>query len=275
MMRRVGAVALLVLGPWPLTVAGCGDEVSPAPEGEVPSSGEPSGTGPVPSPTAPGPATPGGEDAGARQEDPGAVAKDAAAGCDAAVATDPKNCGACGRTCDSNLCVAGACAGHMFVTRKQSFGGFGGPAQADAFCAAEAAAAGLSGTYVAWVSTPASPAGARLGPPMTPYVRRGDGRTILATIPGPIDWDGTLYTVRTADGGTTGATGIWTGTLLDGGATSPAGKANCGPAGAPWSVSQSGGIEGVAGLTSYAEWSASVANGCDQYYRFYCFQKRP
>lgn len=56
---------------------------------------------------APGPTADGGRDA------PGSLdASDAGpsdGGCDANVASDPANCGACGRTCDTKLCVLGAC----------------------------------------------------------------------------------------------------------------------------------------------------------------------
>jgi hypothetical protein len=185
--------------------------------------------------------------------------------CDAAVASDPKNCGTCGNVCDSNVCANGACAGVLFVTRSGRAGDFGGPAAADAFCTAEAAAAGLKGTYVAWVSTAASPAGARLGQPMTPYVRR-DGTPVLANI-----GDGLSASVRTADGGSPNTSGAWTGTLADGGAASPDGTPNCAAGGASWASDRGVGVAGIYGAPS---WSSGVVNQCQQTYGFYCFQKR-
>lgn len=65
---------------------------------------------------------------------------------------DPVNCGACGNTCPSAACFGGSCAKTVFATQGTTNGAFGGVAGGNAICQAAATAAGLSGTYKAWLS---------------------------------------------------------------------------------------------------------------------------
>ena len=65
------------------------------------------------------------------------------------------------------------------MTTSQALGLYGDPAALDAECTARAAAAGLAGNYVAWVSTTASPVIDRLGA-ASGWVRR-DGKTVAVT----------------------------------------------------------------------------------------------
>lgn len=72
------------------------------------------------------------------------------------LANDPTNCGSCGNYCSSLACFNGTCAKLVFVTSTTYNGNLGGAAGADAKCQARAAAAGLSGTFKAWISTATS-----------------------------------------------------------------------------------------------------------------------
>ena len=64
------------------------------------------------------------------------------------------NGGACTTCTTSQRCVSGACTPfkRVFATRTQYNGGLGGLAGADAKCALAATAAGLTGTFKAWLS---------------------------------------------------------------------------------------------------------------------------
>jgi hypothetical protein len=82
-------------------------------------------------------------------------------GCEINVRTDVNNCGFCGNACLPGVpCSNGVCGKIVFVSSTMYDGNMGGLAGADAECQALAAAAGLTGTYLAWLSdwtgTPAS-----------------------------------------------------------------------------------------------------------------------
>jgi hypothetical protein len=65
---------------------------------------------------------------------------------------DPANCGACGNVCASGSCVDGLCSKLVFVTSQAWTGDLGGISGADSRCQTLAAAAGLNGTFKAWLS---------------------------------------------------------------------------------------------------------------------------
>ena len=102
-------------------------------------------------------------------------------------ATTKAFCGAGGGTCqacgEGEVCVGGACEPacnpcRVFVTSTTHDGNLGGLAGADAICQARAAAAGLPGTYLAWLSDgSASPATRFLTQSAGPY-RLVNGTTI-------------------------------------------------------------------------------------------------
>lgn len=77
---------------------------------------------------------------------------DAELGCESAWATDAANCGECGNMCASGTCIAGECTRRVFVTSEVYTGDLGPLEDSDAKCQALADAAGLGGTYVAWLS---------------------------------------------------------------------------------------------------------------------------
>jgi len=95
---------------------------------------------------------------------------DMANGCEKNLQTDPDNCGACGNTCDSGGCASGECYKRVFVTSTTHNGAMGGLAGADAICQARATAAGLSGTYMAWLSDSTGSPSTRFTQSEAPYV---------------------------------------------------------------------------------------------------------
>jgi len=104
----------------------------------------------------------------------------------------------------------------VFVTSTIYDGNLGGLAGADAKCAARAAAAGLSGTYKAWLSSSTTSAASRLTHATVPY-KRTDGVTIAnnwtdltdGAIAEPISRDEFGHVLSSAGS-------VWTGTADDG-----------------------------------------------------------
>ncbi len=84
--------------------------------------------------------------------------------------TSHKNCGECGKACGATeVCLAGGtCAPgkYLFATKAVTSGSLGGYSGADAKCQAAAVAAGLPGTYLAWMNVPAT----RFAKSSSPYV---------------------------------------------------------------------------------------------------------
>lgn len=109
-------------------------------------------------------------------------------GCETDITADNDNCGGCGVTCDAT-CTPGGCVRYVFVTDEISNGNLGGVTGADATCQQEADAAGLDGTYFAWLSSNSVTPAGRFLQSSVPYVRP-DG-TVVAD-----DWadllDGSL-----------------------------------------------------------------------------------
>jgi hypothetical protein len=154
----------------------------------------------------------------------------------------------------------------VFVTSTTTMGGFGGLSGGDAICAARASAAGLSGTYKAWLSTSGASAGDRLTHAAVPY-ELVDGTPIAN------DWadlvDGTLSAPIDHDEFGAGGyvAGVWTATLWDG---SLVAGSTCGD----WSSSSSS-DSGAAGVTSLSSngWSAFGYGTCDTALSLYCFEQ--
>ncbi len=99
----------------------------------------------------------------------------AANGCEANLLTDATHCGNCATACAQNeLCLSGVCVVSgkrtIFVTSTMYNGNLGGLAGADAKCQARAQAAGLPGTYMAWVSTAGGSPATRFNQAGGPFV---------------------------------------------------------------------------------------------------------
>jgi hypothetical protein len=159
----------------------------------------------------------------------------------------------------------------VFVTSTLQSGNLGGLAGADAICAARAAAAGLPGTYVAWLSTPSENAASRLGNARG-FVRI-DGQPFANTISDIISQR--IFNPLRIDEGGADVTGgqspsadtvtVWTGTSTDG----LAAAATCNN----W-ISASSADDGFTGRAAggSASWTARSNGGCDIARRLYCFQ---
>ena len=139
-------------------------------------------------------------------------------------------------------------------------------AAADALCQAEANAANLSGTFIAWLGTAASAPASRL-----PYnaTWRVVGVSTPLALGRPALTDGTLDVAidRDATGALVPNGNVWTGTTTAG-VTS---AANC----ANWTddTALSTANVGTSGLTN-SSWSAAGTATCDGTARLYCFQQR-
>ena len=119
-------------------------------------------------------------------------------------------------------CFADMCTRTVFVTAEPVNAKFGGVAAADQLCAEQAAAAGLPGTFLAWLSVRSTHPRGRFSESTVPYTLP-DGTQVAA------DWEALLADGpsapidMTAAGGRAGGpddTRVWTGTDRDGRAES-------------------------------------------------------
>jgi hypothetical protein len=134
---------------------------------------------------------------------------------------DPLNCGDCGRVCSSGTCEGGDCVLRVFLTLETFDGNLGGLAGADAACQSEARAAGLSGTYRAWLSDSTAWAGTRVTHTAARYVRI-DGQTVASGWGDLTDGDLDAAIAVTVAGtvGSASTTTVYTNTNVDGGPSS-------------------------------------------------------
>ncbi len=167
-----------------------------------------------------------------------------------------------------NVCIGGACADVrlVFVTSAVYDGDdLGSVAAAHAECGARAAAAGLVGTYRAWLADTATPAGAGFSAASVPYVLL-DGTTIADDFADLTD--GTLaHAIDVDEGGAAvGTASVWTGALASG---APA-ASQC----LDW-TSQASGESGHTGSTGEGGpgWTDGAALACDETARLYCFEQ--
>jgi len=180
--------------------------------------------------------------------EPDAVAADAAGG-DAAAADAPTDAGLPG-----NL---------VFVTSSQHLPvELGGLDVADAVCAGRAAAAGLPGTYIAWLSTSAVAARDRLG--AARGWRRVDGRPVADTVADLLGGR-IFYPIRIdeAGGDAIGSTTMVTGTFSGG---AGGGAWACADWSDPAGNYTSGRAHGTTGV-----WTGFDIAGCSVPGRLYCF----
>lgn len=184
--------------------------------------------------------------------------------------TDPGNCGTCGNACASRTCMNGLCAKLVFATKQTYSGALGGVAGGNAKCQSAAATAGLTGTYLAWLSDAVgnSPA-ANFTRSSAPYVLSNG--SIIA-----INWSALLAsatTPLTSDFGLDEygfwppGLRVWTGTTA-GGLPQNLLNYNCDN----WSSTAANGYTGEWGSRS-ALWTQAGGLPCSSLLPLYCFEQ--
>ncbi len=149
----------------------------------------------------------------------------------------------------------------VFVTGAEHEVDLGSLAAYDAICNDAASGAGLSGSYVAWLSTSSVDARDRLTEPGSPGFVRVDGAVVASSIADLTD--GTIQNPIEMDeaGEFIGAADVMTGTFPDG-----THNASCGDL-----TGTSFGSIGSADQTG-SGWTWSGVTGCDVSLHLYCFQ---
>jgi hypothetical protein len=153
----------------------------------------------------------------------------------------------------------------VFVTSTTHRGDFGGVEGADALCMERAGAAGLEGTFRAWLSTVDTPVTERLTQGTAPYVRV-DGVQVAA------DWDGLTagsleVPIDLDESGVPQFGDVWTGTLPDG--TSYA-DGDC----EEWTADASPAVSLCGRATSAGpQWTNNQQVACGASLRLYCIQQ--
>jgi cell division septation protein DedD len=159
----------------------------------------------------------------------------------------------------------------VFMTSTLQNGSLGGLAGADAICTARAAAAGLPGTYVAWLSTTAVSAPTRLGSARG-FIRT-DGKPFANTVadilankilnPLRINESGGDVTAIGNPAPSSSALTVWTGTTSAG----SVGATTCGD----WASTAGNGLTGRA-AGGPVTWTQRTDSTCGTARRLYCFQ---
>ena len=197
-------------------------------------------------------------------------------------ATDCDASGACvfmpmGVPCGAGMCNgAGTCVlpcGQSmykcaFVTNQVHDGNLGGSAGADATCAAAASAAGVAGTFAAWLSVTGSDANTHIGASTQPY-QLLDGTAVAANsatfssgaLLGPITRDENGNLILPGD--------VWTNTNLDGTLNA------AGACGDFMSNSHASAPVPIVGSSGAADptWTANQTIFCDATARLYCLEQ--
>jgi hypothetical protein len=179
----------------------------------------------------------------------------------------------CGLTCDSGYEPDGDTCTHtirvVFVSSGAYSPNFGSLAAADAICQQLAGAAGLPGTFMAWLSSSTQATGDRMQHASKPYVRV-DG-TVIAT-----SWadftDGQLSAPIAVDEHDAPYNGyVWTNSGANGAVFYSSSAYTC----FDWTYDAAGGYEALAGFAGGTDltWAQYVALPCDQTARLYCVEQ--
>lgn len=204
---------------------------------------------------------------------------------------DPTRCGTGGGICQSIGCpgcdasrpcptgqcctgagVCGECK--VFVTeRLPQQGALGGLAGADAACQTRATAAGLPGTYLAWLSDSSATPASRFTKSIMPYTLPS-GETVATSWADLTNGAPLSHAInQMANGQLFAGNGntVWTNTLADGTAGGASATGNC----VNWTSAEPG-IEGDIGRAAESSvlWTAGGFIQCAAEGRLYCFQQR-
>jgi hypothetical protein len=156
----------------------------------------------------------------------------------------------------------------IFVSSAFTSGNLGGLAGADATCQNLATAAGLSGTYMAWLSDGTTSAASRLTHASVPYALV-DGTIVAGDFASLVSGNLTAPIQRTEAGTLiTGGFGVWTDTEANGNASVS------GNACANWTdgTSAASAVFGIEGQTTPG-WSANDTISCDNFLLLYCVEQ--
>jgi hypothetical protein len=187
---------------------------------------------------------------------------------DAPVDTGPPPCTL--KSCGTRAaCVAGQCvlARRVFVSSSTYTGNLGGHAGADATCQQLASAAGLGGTWMAWISDSASWPSARFNQASYPY-RLLDGTVFAASWSALVG--GSLQHGIALDESShppTGTTETWTATNTDG--TLNADGCSSFTSGSHTASTPAVGVAGNTDVT----WTDVYLQFCDRSDHIYCFEQ--
>jgi hypothetical protein len=159
----------------------------------------------------------------------------------------------------------------VFVTSSLYDGNLGGLAGGDAKCQARAAAAGLPGTYRAWLSGNALHASSRFDPSAGPY-RLVNGTSIATNLSDLTD--GALAApIHVTESGDfidgSAQTWVWTATQSDGTTFGQTCSNSASPA--DWSTTSARTIAGVS-TAANASWTSTAIEPCTALLHLYCFQ---
>ena len=194
--------------------------------------------------------------------------------CVAAATLDP--CASCtgDQVCRSGVCIEPACGAggpcRVFLSSIRYAGNLGGLSGADAKCQGLADAAGLPGSYQAWLSDSTSSPSSRFVPSTGPY-QLINGTTIAANFTDLVD--GTLLApinVTETGGGVGSSEVTWTHTLSTGNGGGDA-DSHC----ANWSSSAPVAAGDYGHATQLGqEWTFVSEASCSNFFHLYCFQQR-
>lgn len=173
---------------------------------------------------------------------------------------------ACGAGCvfDTSDC---SFPRYVFRTQGKFSGNLGGLAGADAICQSQADSAGLSGTFVAFLSTSTTDAIDRLTDDYRDYYTTHGVPKFLATDKADL-LDGLAASIAVdAQGAATDANPrTWTGTDT-GGVAYP--SRTC----SNWTATSGSGEQGNSGVFANTQWYTALADTCSNQWAFYCFEQ--
>lgn len=182
------------------------------------------------------------------------------------------------RPCPTGQCCTGdgTCGEcKVFASSTMGPGDIGGLAGADAECQRLATAAGLPGTYKAWLSSANTSVASRFTKATAPY-RLPGGETVAASWAELTSGNPLSHAIdQTEDGADVSGTNAnafraWTNTTGNGGAGGADPNGSC----ANWTSDEAAPTGNFGKTTSTTQWTAGEFQQCPATARLYCFQQR-